>query len=192
MVTSRLICSVTGCENPHYARSWCSGHYERWRHGKVVEVPLRVVAPRGTPRFCEIEDCGRRHYARGYCNKHYQRWESHGDPRVTKYGPYGEGVIHDGYRLVHIDGRYIGEHRLIMERLLGRPLLPDETVHHVNGVRTDNRSENLELWSSKHPKGQRVEDLVAWAKETLMRYEPEALVGAKFHGRSEVVKLVTM
>lgn len=57
-----------------------------------------------------------------------------------------------------------------MERELGRELLPDETVHHKNGVRNDNEPDNLELWSSSHPAGQRVVDKVAWAREILQRY----------------------
>jgi len=57
-----------------------------------------------------------------------------------------------------------------MERVLGRVLLPTEKVHHMNGVRDDNRPENLELWSTKtqpkkDPGGQRVKDLIAYAME---------------------------
>ena len=61
-------------------------------------------------------------------------------------------------------------HILVMERMLGRPLFPDETVHHLNGVRDDHRSENLELGVRPQPPGIRAIDAIAWAIQILERY----------------------
>jgi hypothetical protein len=70
---------------------------------------------------------------------------------------------------------YVAEHIYVMSQIIGRPLTKDETVHHKNGIKADNTPENLELWASRHPKGQRISDLVAWAKEILRKYEPIVL-----------------
>ena len=65
---------------------------------------------------------------------------------------------------------HILEHIAVMEVKLGRRLRKGENVHHRNGVKTDNRPENLELWVTKQPLGQRPADLVAYAKEILDLY----------------------
>lgn len=65
-----------------------------------------------------------------------------------------------------------------MESILGRPMHPWEQVHHINGVRDDNRPENLELWVISQPAGQRPADLAAW----LVEFHPD-LIATALNGR---------
>ena len=76
----------------------------------------------------------------------------------TMYAPITDK---EGYVTIYIEGRgHIKEHRYIMEKNIGRQLREGESVHHKNGIRNDNRPENLELFISNHPAGQRGKDLV--------------------------------
>lgn len=93
-------------------------------------------------------------------------------------GRTGDGFLHNGYRRLRRKGHplvtsrsgYVFEHVLVMAQHIGRPLLSHEKVHHKNGNKLDNRIENLELWSTYQPAGQRVEDKLAWAYEIIGLY----------------------
>lgn len=101
---------------------------------------------------------------------------------VSKAWKGGHTTSRQGYILIQTENRgiskrrlYRPEHVLVMENHLGRLLRPKDVIHHKNGIRDDNRLENLELWSCSHPHGQRIEDKVAWCKEFLQAYAPVIL-----------------
>ena len=119
------------------------------------------------------------------CNRHYQTFKRNGNPLTMYRTPAVVGdtkINNHGYTLEYRpdyprtqEGKgWVMQHRLVMSDYLGRPLENYENVHHKNGVRSDNRLENLELWVIRQPAGQRVEDLIEWAEWVLAKYGGDA------------------
>ena len=175
-------CSVAGCERRAVTRGWCHGHYLRWsRTGDVQpDRPLR----RAAQLVYSSPDCHRPAHARGLCQTHARRARDSGqaDDRPVRVST-GDGWVSHGYYClrVPVELRWLtrgrpseAEHRLVMALHLGRPLEPDEVVHHRNGDRLDNDLGNLELWTTAQPKGQRVSDRLEHALELLARYDVDA------------------
>jgi hypothetical protein len=140
-------CSVDGCEERCVGHGFCRKHYKRWRKYGDPSVTHRAYR---NPSACSVEGCPDRVLAKGLCERHYALTTRNGAPVRTRVftGIY----IKDGYRYVMVGKRhYEPEHRLVMERFLGRKLSPDEHVHHIDGDTLNNSPSNLQLVSrSEH------------------------------------------
>lgn len=154
----------------------CKKYHFNDRSGETIGTIkiLKQLGSSNNKSECQCLLCGKIFYTRVSsivdgqkscgCIKKSIRGESH---HLWK----GGFKTQDGYIKIKVDGVSKFKHRDVMEKHLGRKLESFETVHHKNGVRDDNRIENLELWCSKQPPGQRAEDLVEWAEEILRRYK---------------------
>ena len=166
-------CRFESCVQPSRNRGLCTGHSTQLkRHGVLKPLLQKYRSPTG---FCEFPECNEPHRCRGLCSGHdLQRTLGIPLRPTKKRAPAGSGSVDgNGYRTITpvSGGKQVKEHRYIMEQVIGRPLLTSENVHHLNGVKTDNRVANLEIWVTSQPSGQRIPDLVAWAHEILETYE---------------------
>ncbi len=179
------LCSVEGCETKHGSKGYCNNHYAQWRR---LGDPL-ASKPRKERADCAAELCQRKAQTHSYCDTHKRWLDRTGDANVRppqkrtgpRPGSRKRPITTKNYVLIYVtnhpffkDGNQM-QHRVVMAESLGRTLMPLETVHHKNGNRQDNRLENLELWSSAQPAGQRVDDKVDFALELLTQYAPHYL-----------------
>ena len=127
---------------------------------------------------CRLPYCNKEAAWKGSLCRGHLSQESRGTPLrpLKKIRKKGEGwITEDGYLYFMRNGKKQGEHRFVMEEHLGRDLVENENVHHMNGDRLDNRIENLELWNITQPCGQRAVDKVEYALQILKLYAPDKL-----------------
>lgn len=142
-------CSVVGCDADAKCKGWCWLHFGRWRRNGDPELRLRHD---NAGKACAVDDCDEpADKARGLCGKHYQRWRIHGDPTVRLYRDDGRVIMSTGYVHVRCPGHpmaskngYASEHRKVVYDA-GIEIPEGHQVHHKNGIKDDNRLENLEV-----------------------------------------------
>jgi hypothetical protein len=173
----KLSCKIEGCDRKYKGLGYCEPHLDRFKkHGDpLADQSIKIM---NQFSVCTITDCYKEHYSFGLCQNHYDIMRRNGDPNIRQRAKNGEGMLdNNGYKIFKKNGITYREHRYVMEQHIGRKLLKTENVHHKNGVRDDNRIENLELWTKVQPCGKRPKDLIVYAKEIFAQYmKPEDLV----------------
>lgn len=155
-------CSACPKHPNRLKRGLCNTCYEHARRNGI----LNTVADAPIPNGAWLKGRGHRAAVLGTTPAHpVTRKPSRAQfvPKIREEHPIGTRTLwSNGYVGIKTANGTRPEHRVVMEALLGRPLLNRESVHHKNGDRADNGPGNLELWYRAQPAGQRVSDLIAY------------------------------
>ena len=130
------ICKIKYCGKKHNAKGYCIKHYSRWRRWgnafyvrKHTDEIYRYNASQAKIGL----KAGSKHH----------NWKG-----GKKYDAYGYVLIYSPKHPRCDKNRYVSEHRLVMEKHLGRYLTQEEVIHHINGIKDDNRIKNLMLFEN--------------------------------------------
>lgn len=156
------MCKIEKCSRKVRRSGLCGEHYAEKRGIK-----------------CKVKSCNKFSVGKELCSLHWQR-DKAGIPLDYVKETGKTYISSDGYVVEYMPGHIqsdkygkVLQHRRLMSDKMGRKLNSYENIHHINGDKKDNRLENLEIWITKQPKGQRISDLIEWSKWILKEYNDE-------------------
>jgi len=119
----------------------CAEIYKKRKENTWIRVVCSFCGNNLKRRKCNTDG-----YKNYYCNKKCEaKHRTFGENTELK----GSYTDMGGYKYHKINGKYRAEHRIVVEREIGRTLESYEFIHHLNGIRKDNRIENLTIVTNK-------------------------------------------
>lgn len=153
------LCRVEGCGKNLLTHNFCSKHYQRnKKYGNPTEPYHWLGRPKSGKDFI-CETCEKLFYRSPsetikskprYCSRHCAFKGMKGQLKtITPIKDRKWFKSAKGYLVTTIRGKWLWQHRWIVEKHIGRSLKKEEIIHHLNGIKTDNRIDNLAVCSNK-------------------------------------------